>query len=51
MTLAEKFQSIIILAAVFAGITLGSVPEIARDASHFILPLLMMMLTGVLSAY
>lgn len=47
LTLAEKFQSIIILAAVFAGISLGSVPEIAQNAGHFILPLLMVMPTGV----
>ena len=47
VTLAEKFQSIIILAAVFAGIALGRVPEIAQIAGHFILPLLMIMLTGV----
>lgn len=47
MTLVEKFQSILILAAVFAGIALGSVPVIAQNAGHFILPLLMVMLTGV----
>ncbi len=47
MTLAEKFQSIIILAAVFAGIAMGRVPEITQIAAHFILPLLMIMLTGV----
>jgi ACR3 family arsenite efflux pump ArsB len=47
VTLVEKFQTILILAAVFAGIALGRVPEIARIAGHLILPLLMVMLTGV----
>jgi arsenite transporter len=47
MTFAEKAQSLIIFAAVLAGLALGSVPEIAQHAGRFILPLLMLMLTGV----
>ncbi|MFO7687055.1 MAG: hypothetical protein R6V60_13290 [Desulfobacterales bacterium] len=47
MTFADKIQTLIILAAVFAGLALGSVPEIAQYAGRFILPLLMLMLTEV----
>jgi ACR3 family arsenite efflux pump ArsB len=47
MTFVEKAQSFVILAAVFVGIALGHVPVIAQHAAGFILPLLMLMLTGV----
>jgi arsenite transporter len=47
MTFAERSQSFIILASAFAGLALGSIPEIAQHAGRFILPLLMLMLTGV----
>lgn len=47
MTLFEKTQSFLILAALFVGLALGQVPVIAENAVHFIKPLLMLMLTGV----
>lgn len=47
VTLVEKAQSFIILAAVIVGIALGHVPVVAQNAAGFILPLLMLMLTGV----
>ncbi|MFP4452599.1 MAG: arsenic resistance protein [Desulfobacterales bacterium] len=47
MTLVEKAQSFIILAAVFAGLILGSVPWAQQHAARLIVPLLMLMLTGV----
>ncbi len=46
MTFAEKAQSFIIL-AVFVGLALGHVSVVAENAARFILPLLMLMLTGV----
>jgi arsenite transporter len=47
MTLIEKAQSFVILAAVFAGLALGHVPVVRQHAASFILPLLVLMLTGV----
>lgn len=47
MPLVEKAQSFIILAAVLAGLALGYLPAAAQHAANFILPLLMLMLTGV----
>ncbi len=47
MTFVEKAQSFVILSAVFAGLALGYVPMVAQNAASFILPLLMLMLTGV----
>lgn len=47
MTLADKAQSFIILAAVIVGLALGNVPEVAQNAGRFVVPLLMLMLTGV----
>lgn len=47
VTVVEKAQSFLILVAVFVGIILGHFPEIAQNATSFILPLLMLMLTGV----
>ena len=47
MTFAEKAQSFIILAAVFVGLALGHIPAVDHNAASFILPLLMLMLTGV----
>ncbi|MFN3333794.1 MAG: arsenic resistance protein [Caldilinea sp.] len=47
MTFLEKAQSFVILAAVFVGLALGQVPVVAQNAANFILPLLMLMLTGV----
>ncbi|MFC1464155.1 MAG: arsenic resistance protein [Candidatus Brachytrichaceae bacterium NZ_4S206] len=46
MRLIEKLQSFIILAAVFIGLALGGIPELAEPAGQLILPLLMLMLTG-----
>ncbi|MCS7248924.1 MAG: hypothetical protein NZ840_11895 [Anaerolineales bacterium] len=46
MTLIEKAQPFLILAAVWVGIALGYVPEVAQSAGSLILPLLMLMLTG-----
>jgi arsenite transporter len=47
MTLVEKAQSFIILAAITVGLALGHVPIVAQQAANFILPLLILMLTGV----
>ena len=47
MSSVEKFQSLIILAAVFTGLALGQVAGVARQAGHFILPFLLVMLLGV----
>jgi len=47
MSFVEKAQSFIILAAIFAGLALGHFPVVAENAASFILPLLMLMLTGV----
>jgi arsenite transporter len=47
MTLVEKAQSFIILAAIMVGLALGHVPVVAQQAANFILPLLILMLTGV----
>lgn len=47
MTFLEKAQSFVILAAVFVGLALGQVPVVAQNAANLILPLLMLMLTGV----
>lgn len=47
MALIEKLQSLIILAAVFVGLALGTVPWLSQHAGQFILPFLMLMLTGV----
>ncbi|MBI1294222.1 arsenic resistance protein [bacterium] len=47
MTFVEKAQSFVILAAVLVGLALGYVPLIAQHATGFVLPLLMLMLTGV----
>lgn len=47
MSFLEKAQPFIILAAVFIGLWLGNVPVVAENATAFILPLLMLMLTGV----
>ncbi len=47
MTFLEKAQSFVILTAVFVGLALGQVPVVAQNAANFILPLLMLMLTGV----
>ncbi len=47
MALVEKAQSFTILAAVFVGLALGHVPVVDQNAASFILPLLMLMLTGV----
>lgn len=47
MTFLEKAQSFLILAAALVGLALGHVPAVAQNAAGFILPLLMLMLTGV----
>jgi len=47
MALIEKLQSLIILAAVFVGLALGTVPWLSQHAGQFILPFLMLMPTGV----
>ncbi len=47
MTFVEKAQSFVILAAVLAGLALGQAPAVAQYAGYFIVPLLMLMLTGV----
>jgi len=47
MTLVEKAQSFVILAAVVVGLALGHAPAVAQIAASIILPLLMLMLTGV----
>lgn len=47
MRLIEKFQTLVILASVFIGLSLGNVSGIAQHAGHFILPFLMLMLIGV----
>ncbi len=47
MSFLEKAQSLIILAAVFTGLALGTVPGISRIAGTLILPFLVVMLTGV----
>lgn len=47
MTLLEKAQPFIILAAVLVGLALGHVPVVAQNAATLISPLLMLMLTGV----
>ncbi|MFP4307346.1 MAG: arsenic resistance protein [Desulfococcaceae bacterium] len=47
MSFVEKTQSLIILAAVFVGLALGHYPMVAQRAASFILPLLVLMLTGV----
>jgi len=47
MTFAEKIQSFIIIAAVFVGLALGHYSVIAQSAASFIVPLLMLMLTGI----
>jgi len=47
LSIVEKTQSLIILAAVFVGLALGNYTVIAQSAASFILPLLMLMLTGV----
>jgi ACR3 family arsenite efflux pump ArsB len=46
MTLVEKLHSLIILAAVLAGLALGRVPWLAQHAGALIVPFLMVMLTG-----
>lgn len=46
MTLLEKLQTVIILAAVFIGLALGNIPIVATKAGHLILPFLVLMLTG-----
>jgi ACR3 family arsenite efflux pump ArsB len=46
MTLLEKLQSLLILAAVLAGLALGGVPWAARHAGALIVPCLMLLLTG-----
>lgn len=47
MKFVDKAQSFIILAAALAGLGLGHVPLVASQAAGVILPLLMLMLTGV----
>ena len=47
MTLLERFQSLIILSAVLAGLGLGQVSWIAQHSGQLILPFLVMMLVGV----
>jgi len=47
MSLLEKLQPLLILAAVLLGLSLGAIPHMSDGAGHFILPLLMLMLTGV----
>jgi ACR3 family arsenite efflux pump ArsB len=47
MKFLEKAQSFIILSAALVGLALGHVPVVAQNAAGFILPLLMLMLTGV----
>ncbi len=47
MTILEKLQGLIILAAVAVGLALGQWPTVAKSADLFILPFLVLMLVGV----
>jgi len=47
MSFLEKFQSLIILAAVLIGLAMSQITQIAEQAGQFILPFLLLMLLGV----
>jgi arsenite transporter len=47
MSLLEKAQSLIILAAILVGLALGAQPLFSQFAGYFILPFLILMLTGI----
>lgn len=47
MSFLEKFQSLIILAAVLIGLAMSQITQIAAQAGQFILPFLLLMLLGV----
>ncbi len=47
MNFTEKYQSFIVLIAVLLGLTLGQLSSFQLYAEHFIVPFLMIMLTGV----
>jgi arsenite transporter len=47
---SEKLQPFVILGAVLIGLALGQLPAVAERAGRFILPLLMLMLTGAFLA-
>jgi arsenite transporter len=47
MSLLEKLQSLIILAAVLIGLALGNFENIGQHMGEFILPFLILMLIGI----
>lgn len=47
MKFFEKYQWLFLIAAIFLGLALGQIGNIAETAAHFVVPFLMVMLFGV----